>query len=86
MPLFVNGGADAVEFFIADDGPGVEAGEREAIFEPGVRGAAGNGSGGDGGAGLGLALARRLARALGGDVKYAENAAGAAFVARVPFG
>ena len=84
--LSVNGGADAVEFFIADDGPGVEAGEREAIFEPGVRGAAGNGSGGDGGAGLGLALARRLARALGGDVKYVENAGGAAFVARVPFG
>ncbi len=86
VTLSVKGGADAVEFFIADDGPGVEVEEREAIFEPGVRGAAGNGSGGDGGAGLGLALARRLARALGGDVRYVEDAGGAAFVARVPFG
>jgi signal transduction histidine kinase len=65
----------------------VEAGDREGIFEPGVRGAAaGNSSGGDAGAGLGLALARRLARALGGDVEHLENAGGAVFVARVPFG
>ena len=55
------------------------------IFEPGLRGtAADNGSGN--GAGLGLSLARRLARALGGDVLYVENAGGAAFMARVPFG
>ena len=85
--LSVKGGVEAIEFLVADDGPGVEAGEREGIFEPGVRGtAAGNGSAGDGGAGLGLALARRLARALGGDVEYVENAGGAVFVARVPFG
>ena len=84
--LSAKGSSDAIEFLIADDGPGVEPGEREAIFEPGVRGAAGNGSGGNEGAGLGLALARRLARALGGDVRYVENAGGAAFVARVPFG
>jgi len=85
--LSVKGGADAIEFLVADDGPGVEAGEREGIFEPGVRGAAaGNSSGGDAGAGLGLALARRLARALGGDVEHLENAGGAVFVARVPFG
>jgi signal transduction histidine kinase len=85
--LSVMGGADAIVFLVADDGPGVEAGEREGIFEPGVRGAAaGNHSGGDAGAGLGLALARRLARALGGDVEHLENAGGAVFVARVPFG
>jgi signal transduction histidine kinase len=85
--LSVRGGADAIEFLVADDGPGVEAGEREGIFEPGVRGsAAGNSSGGDAGAGLGLALARRLARALGGDVEHLENSSGAVFVARVPFG
>ena len=50
---------------IADDGPGIDPAERDAVFDPGVRGAQANGHGG---AGLGLALSRRLARAAGGDV------------------
>ncbi len=45
---------------VQDDGPGIPAGDREAIFEPGFSG--------NGGAGLGLPLARRLARSGGGDV------------------
>jgi two-component system OmpR family sensor kinase len=45
---------------VADDGAGIAAGDAERIFEPGVSDA--------GGAGLGLPLARRLARAAGGDV------------------
>jgi signal transduction histidine kinase len=45
---------------VSDDGAGIEPGEAERIFEPGVSAA--------GGAGLGLPLARRLARAAGGDV------------------
>lgn len=49
---------------IADDGPGIAADEVERVFEPGVRGSA---SAGTPGAGLGLSLARRLARAAGGD-------------------
>lgn len=53
-----------VRITIVDDGPGVRAGEVDDIFEPGHRGSA---AGGDG-AGLGLALARRMARAAGGDV------------------
>jgi signal transduction histidine kinase len=45
---------------VADDGAGIAPGDAERIFEPGVSDA--------GGAGLGLPLARRLARAAGGDV------------------
>jgi signal transduction histidine kinase len=59
-------------FSISDDGPGIAAGEGRHIFEPGSRGSAGRGRD-DRGAGLGLALARRLARALGGDVVAAER-------------
>ena len=56
-----------VAYLVEDDGPGVHGDEREAIFEPGRRGQAGNGDGSSG-AGLGLALARRLARSVSGDV------------------
>jgi two-component system, OmpR family, sensor kinase len=45
---------------VTDDGAGIAADDIERIFEPGVSDT--------GGAGLGLPLARRLARAAGGDV------------------
>jgi signal transduction histidine kinase len=73
---------EAVAFRVTDDGPGLGPGELESVFEPGVRGQAGNGGGG--GAGLGLALARRLARAAGGDVVAEPASTGALFVARLP--
>jgi signal transduction histidine kinase len=66
---------------VRDDGPGVADGEHERIFEPGVRGAAGNGRDG---AGLGLALSRRLARAAGGDVRVEHTTGGASFVVDLP--
>jgi signal transduction histidine kinase len=85
VSLSVVVGADSVEFRVADDGPGIDPGELDRIFEPGLRGtAADNGSGN--GAGLGLSLARRLARALGGDVECRPAEDGAIFVARVPTG
>jgi signal transduction histidine kinase len=72
----------SVDISVSDDGPGVGAGDRERIFEPGF---SGNGAGRHGsGAGLGLPLARRLARAAGGDVELAEGGPGARFVARLP--
>jgi len=74
---------DSVEFLVNDDGPGIALADRERIFEPGVRGHAGL-SGGHQGAGLGLALARRLARAVGGDVEALQNGEGAIFRARIP--
>jgi two-component system, OmpR family, heavy metal sensor histidine kinase CusS len=55
-----------VSILVADDGPGVAADAEAHLFEPGVS-TAGNGHGG---AGLGLPLARRLARAVGGDVVF----------------
>jgi signal transduction histidine kinase len=68
---------------VADDGPGVAVEAREQVFEPGVRAA---GLNGHRGAGLGLPLARRLAKAIGGDVSLAPAApgAGAEFQVRLP--
>jgi signal transduction histidine kinase len=71
----------AVLFAVDDDGPGVLAEEYESIFEPAVRGSAGRSS--YSGAGLGLALARRLARAVSGDVEARPGASGH-FVVRLP--
>jgi signal transduction histidine kinase len=68
-------------YVVEDDGPGVAENERESIFEPGVRGQAGNGAVG---AGLGLALARRLARTASGDVAVEPSTRGARFVVSLP--
>lgn len=48
---------------VADEGPGIEPADQERIFEPFQQGKSGSG-----GSGLGLSIARRLARAMGGDV------------------
>jgi signal transduction histidine kinase len=61
---------------VVDDGPGVGADDVELVFEPGHT------TGGDG-AGLGLALARRMVRAVGGDV-VARPGPGGRFEVRVP--
>jgi signal transduction histidine kinase len=65
-------GATGPEVAVQDDGPGVEPALADTLFDPGVRGEDGHG-----GAGLGLALARRLARAGGGDLVLAPGRAGA---------
>jgi len=72
-----------VEFLVRDDGPGVDPVERERIFEPGGRGSAAADAR-DSGAGLGLALARRLARAVDGEVDCNDGGGGGVFVARLP--
>jgi two-component system, OmpR family, sensor kinase len=72
-----------VDFTVTDDGPGVTPDERERVFEPGERGSAAKAANG---AGLGLALSRRLAAALGGQVKSLEGEAGGRFRVRIPQG
>jgi signal transduction histidine kinase len=69
---------------LEDDGPGVAAEERDSIFEPGVRGSAATPDSYVSGAGLGLSLARRLARAAGGDVSLGAPATGALFLVQLP--
>src|SRR5204863_725819 len=79
--------ANAVEFRVSDDGPGVDTADRDRIFEPGERGSgAGFHGNGDHGAGLGLPLARRLARAVDGEVDCLASSPGALFRARIPLG
>jgi signal transduction histidine kinase len=73
-----------VEIAIQDDGRGVSAGDRDAIFAPGYRRGSNGSDAGHGGAGLGLALARRLARGVGGDVRLGSSSNGARFVVTLP--
>ncbi len=68
---------------VADDGCGVPEAVGEAVFEAGRRA---HPDDGHDGAGLGLPLARRLARASGGDITLAHTSAGARFVVSLPTG
>ncbi len=58
-------------FFVADDGPGIPADDRDRIFELGY-------STSDEGVGFGLAIVKRLAEAHGWAVAVTESAAGGA--------
>lgn len=82
-----------VEIAVQDDGEGVDAADRDQIFDPGYRHGANGVNGasgvdragaGHGGAGLGLALARRLARGVGGEVSLGSSTGGARFVVTLP--
>jgi two-component system, OmpR family, sensor kinase len=64
-----------VTIAVEDDGDGLP-GDEEQVFAPGASSR--------GGAGLGLPLARRLARACGGDVIAVPSAGGARFELRLP--
>ena len=60
-------------FYVADDGAGIPAGERDAIFDEGYTTAGDNG-----GAGLGLAFVRKLAAVYEWDCTVTESDAGGA--------
>jgi two-component system sensor histidine kinase KdpD len=70
-------------FRVADRGPGISDAERERIFEPFYRPP---GAPPDiGGAGLGLTIARGLAMAQGGDVRFVpRSGGGSVFELRLP--
>jgi signal transduction histidine kinase len=70
--------AGEVRVAVRDDGPGLEPGRADRVFEPGVRGPDSEG------AGLGLSLARRLAQSCGGDVDAQTGGPGGCFVLRLP--
>lgn len=60
-------GVGKVVISVADSGPGVPNAIRERMFEPFAHGGA------SGSLGLGLAVARDLARAMGGDLRYSRS-------------
>jgi two-component system sensor histidine kinase GlrK len=74
--------AGTVAITISDRGPGIAAEERESIFEPYSRGAAGRR--GRDGAGLGLFVVRRVVEAHGGSLSVGPSLAGATFRIDIP--
>lgn len=83
IDVSVQRAGNALEFIVADRGPGVPASERERIFEPFYR------PGGTppdvGGAGLGLSIARRLALVQNGALEYEpREGGGSRFILRLP--
>ncbi|MBL9102932.1 MAG: HAMP domain-containing histidine kinase [Myxococcales bacterium] len=72
---------EQVRLSVRDAGPGVDAADREKIFEPFHRGPQERGGSG---AGLGLTIAREIARAHGGEVQLADGGDGACFVLTLP--
>ncbi|MFF1917717.1 ATP-binding protein [Streptomyces sp. NPDC058239] len=83
VTLTCEASAGEVTVCVSDDGPGVPEDFVASLFEPGRRARPEDGHDG---AGLGLALARRLARAAGGDIALDAAAPGARFVVTLPAG
>jgi signal transduction histidine kinase len=71
------------EVAVEDDGPGVAAAERQAIFERFWRGRSRDADT-DAGFGLGLAIGRELATRMEGDLRLTGGGPGARFVVRLP--
>lgn len=77
-----NAASDQVSLVVADDGPGIDPELVPHLFEPFRRGC---GQSDVPGSGLGLALCRRLAEAMGGEIRYEPGSrAGARFIVRMP--
>lgn len=74
VELGVTRAGDALVFVVADRGPGIPVAEREHLFEPFYRAA--NSPPDVGRAGLGLSIARHLADAQGGRLRYEPRVGG----------
>ena len=74
---------ESLAIAVEDDGPGIPARERDAIWRPFTRGRA---AASRGGSGIGLSIVRELARAHGGSarVEAADGRSGARFVVTLP--
>jgi signal transduction histidine kinase len=71
LSAYADGGPDAALVLdVADEGPGIPAEEREAVFERFIRGGATHG---DGGTGLGLAIARWVTDLHSGAIHVADT-------------
>ena len=71
---------ERAELVVEDDGPGIPASQREAIFGRFYRVDGGMASG----SGLGLSISREIARLMGGDVYLASESSPTAFVVDLP--
>jgi signal transduction histidine kinase len=80
--LLENSGGDAV-LTVADDGPGIPAGQRQQIFERFTRLEDGR-SRDAGGVGLGLSIVHQVVTAYEGTVSVEDNHPGARFTIRLP--
>ncbi len=80
--LELHGSEGASRVLVVDNGAGVPAAERDAIFEPYRRGGAGNGPAGA--IGLGLSVSRKLARLMGGDLTYRFESGESTFELTLP--
>ena len=72
--VMISAGPGTIE--VLDEGPGLDAGEEEAVLERFHRGRAGHG--GPEGTGLGLAIAREMAQRHGGEVAIVNRSGGGA--------
>ncbi len=75
IDLDVQRHGESIRFTVSDRGPGVPPAEEQRIFHPFYQPATRTG-GRSGGAGLGLAIARGLAQAQSGDLKYEPRSGG----------
>jgi signal transduction histidine kinase len=79
VDVTLGGDAERCTIDVADSGPGVDVEARAHLFEP-------LNTTKDSGMGLGLSIARTLARAMGGDLEWVEQAGGARFRLSLPWG
>jgi signal transduction histidine kinase len=80
--VVVERGGDLATVSVRDRGPGVPTTERDAIFDPFVRGATGVGT--RTGSGLGLFIARRIVEAHQGAIRVESHDQGANFLLELP--